>query len=308
MARVTMVHTDNLKYGALFMVASGLLFASMATIIKIVSISLPNEMVVFFRSVIGMLVLLPWLWHRGWGVVKTRRLGLHLMRSLFGLAAMYCFFYAIAHIPLAEATLLNFSTPLFVPFIALLWLGEGVPHKLWWAIGIGFLGILFILKPGMALFTPVSLVGLASGIFAAVAMVGIRRLTRSEPAIRIVFYFTATSAVVSAVPLLWAWRTPDPALWFLLIAVGVLASLAQLLLTRAYVYAPAAQVGPFTYATVAFAAIAGWMLWNEVLDALSFVGAVLVCIAGILAIRRGGPRLAPAAELPDLEKLKTTVK
>lgn len=284
---------DNLRRGALYMLGSALLFSVMGAIIKHVSVRLPNEMVVFFRSAMGLLVLMPWLWHRGLHQLRTRHFGAQAARALAGLAAMYCYFYAIAHMPLAEATLLNYSTPLFVPFIAALWLGEQVPAKVGWVLAVGFAGILFILKPGLALFTPVALIGLAAGMFAAVAMVGIRRLTRTEPAARIVFYFSAISTAVSAVPLLWAWQAPESGLWVLLVLMGLVASLAQLLLTRAYACAPAAQVGPFTYATVVFAALAGWMFWGEVPDGYTLLGAGLVGLGGVLAIRRFA-RYSPA--------------
>jgi drug/metabolite transporter (DMT)-like permease len=288
---------DDLRRGALLMLASGLLFSTMGALVKHLSAHLPNEMVVFFRSAMGLLALLPWVLHRGVSQLKTKKLRGHLGRGLAGVAAMYCYFYAIAHLPLAEATLLNYSTPLFVPFIAAAWLGEKISRKLWTAIATGFVGILLILKPGLDLFTPVSLIGLASGMFAALAMVSIRRLTHTEPTLRIVFYFSAVCTAVSAVPLIWRWQTPDPGLWAILIGMGALASLAQLLLTRAYSHAPAAQVGPFTYSTVVFAAAIGWIFWGEIPDLLSFGGTALVCLAGIMTIRFAGQRLLSEAKL-----------
>jgi drug/metabolite transporter (DMT)-like permease len=291
------VHADDLRRGALLMLASGLLFSAMGALVKHLSVQLPNEMVVFFRSAMGLLALLPWVLHRGISQLKTKNLRGHLGRGLAGVTAMYCYFYAIAHLPLAEAVLLNYSTPLFIPFIAALWLGEQVSMRLWAAIGVGFVGIVLILKPGLGMFTPVSLIGLASGMFGALAMVSIRRLSKTEPTLRIVFYFSAVCTAVSAVPLLWRWQTPDPALWTLLILMGVLASLAQLLLTRAYSHAPAAQVGPFTYSTVVFAAAVGWIFWGEIPDLLSFGGTALVCLAGIMTIRFAGQRLLSEAKL-----------
>jgi drug/metabolite transporter (DMT)-like permease len=291
------VHADDLRRGALLMLASGLLFSAMGALVKHLSVQLPNEMVVFFRSAMGLLALLPWVLHRGISQLKTKNLRGHLGRGLAGVTAMYCYFYAIAHLPLAEAVLLNYSTPLFIPFIAALWLGEQVSMRLWAAIGVGFAGIVLILKPGLGMFTPVSLIGLASGMFGALAMVSIRRLSKTEPTLRIVFYFSVVCTAVSAVPLAWRWQTPDPGLWTLLILMGALASLAQLLLTRAYSHAPAAQVGPFTYSTVVFAAAIGWMFWGEIPDLLSFGGTALVCLAGIMTIRFAGQRLLSEARL-----------
>lgn len=275
----------NLRRGAMYMVGSSLLFASMGMAVKYASSSLPNETIVFFRSAAGLLALLPLVLHRGLKSLRTQHFRLHATRSLAGLAAMYCFFFAIAHLPLAEAVLFNYATPLFVPFMAFLWLRERVPAILWVFIAVGFLGIALILRPTPATFNPVSLVGLAAGLFAAFAMVTIRRLTRTEPSFRIVFYFGVVSTAVSAVPLLWAWQTPPPALLAVLIAIGVLGTGAQLLLTRAYALAPAAMVGPFTYTTVAFAALFGAVLWQERLDTIALLGIALVCVAGILVLR-----------------------
>lgn len=297
------MNLHNLKRGALLMIVSGLLFSCMGALIKYLSMQLPNEMVVFFRSAMGLLALLPWVWRRGFSQLKTQRLRGHLMRGFAGLGAMYCYFYAIAHMPLAEATLLNYSTPLFVPFIAVLWLHEKIARKLWLAISVGFIGIILILKPGLDLFTPVALIGAASGMLAALAMVSIRRLTHSEPSLRIVFYFSVVCTVGSAIPLFWRWQTPNPSLWLLLLLLGAVASLAQLLLTRAYSHAPAAEVGPFSYSTVVFAAMLGWLFWGEVMDKLSFVGTILVCLAGILTLRFAGRRVAATDEaLPAAAK------
>lgn len=288
----------GMRRGAALMTSAALLFAAMAAGIKFVSQSLPGEMVVFFRNLFGLIALAPWIVRHGWSSLGTRRPWGHMARAAAGLAAMYCYFFALAHLTLGEAVLLNYTMPLFIPFIAWWWLGERVAPKLWGAIAIGFLGIVLILKPGLALFSPVSLVGLAAGMLGATAMVGIRRLTRTEPAYRIVFYFSLLATIVSAVPLLWSWQMPRPGLWLPLLAIGALATVAQVLMTRAYAEAPAAAVGPFIYATVVFAALFGWGLWGEGVDLISLVGAIFVCVAGVATIRESGKRAAPVAEVP----------
>jgi drug/metabolite transporter (DMT)-like permease len=293
------MHTDHLPRGAVLMLAAALLFAAAGAIIKHVSEQLPNEMVVFLRSFFGLLALSPFFLRHGRRYYATKRLGAHLVRALAGLTAMYCYFYAIAHLPLAEAVLLNYTAPLFIPLAALLWVGEPFSQKLWWPIGIGFIGIVLILKPGQSLLAPIALIGLASGLFSALAMAGIRKLTDTEPAIRVVFYFSLASTLISALPLAWAWQTPAADLWFPLFLIGVLSTVAQVLMTRGYACAPAAQVGPFLYAIVVFAGMFGWALWQEVPDRLSFAGTLLVIFAGILTIRLGGRKAAPPSELPE---------
>jgi drug/metabolite transporter (DMT)-like permease len=280
---------QSLRRGALLMVASALFFAGMGIGVKVASKELPNAIVVFFRSAVGFAVLLPLLPRLGRGGLATTHLGEHLIRSLAGLAAMYCFFFAIGHMRLADAVLLNYSLPLFMPVIAWLWLGEPVPTGLWRGLAVGFLGVALVLKPGLGLFNPVALVGLAAAVLAALAQVGVRRLTETEPVTRIVFYFGLISTVVSAVPLLGAWRTPPPSLWAILLLIGVCATVAQLMMTRAYAHAPAAQVGPFIYAAVPFAALLDGLVFGLWPDVLSIAGGILVCAAGVLILHGNVP-------------------
>lgn len=279
---------DDLRRGAAFAVLAAAAFAAMAACVKAASATVGNEVVVFFRSVVGLAVLLPWLLRHGAAAVRTSRPGGHLWRAAFGVGAMYCFFYAIAHLHLAEAILLTYSTPLFIPFIAWLWIRELPPPVTLPAVALGLVGIALIVKPGAELFgSGASLAGVLSGVLAAAAMVSIRRMSDTEPAPRIVFYFSALSSVISAVPLLWAWRTPSGAALALLVATGVLATLGQLCLTRAYSLAPAARIGAFTYVAVVFGGLIGWALWNERPDAASLLGMALVVACCLLASWRG---------------------
>ncbi|MDH3357898.1 MAG: DMT family transporter [Desulfobacteraceae bacterium] len=273
--------------GALFILGASFMFAMLGTLVKVVSTSLNNEMVVFFRNVCALIFILPWLAHsRPSGGIKTTCLRLHLLRSVAGLGAMYCFFYAIAHLRLSEAFLLASTSPLFIPLIAYVWMREEVTYSAKGAIIAGFIGIVLILKPGFGIFRPAMLVALATGVLVALAMVTIRRMSFSEPAMRIVFYFTIFSTVISAGPLFWSWQSPKPEIWWLLILIGLLAAVGQFFLTKGYSMAPAAQVGPLSYGNVVFATIIGWICWGETMDLLTWAGAFLVCMAGIITTRR----------------------
>lgn len=271
---------------------AALMFASMGAAVRYASASLPPEMMVFLRSGFGLLFLSPLLYRMGIKQLATRRLSAHIVRSVSGLTAMYCFFYAIAHLHLAEAVLLNYSAPIFIAIIALLWLGERPSLKLIAAIFIGFAGLCFILKPGMSAFQDAAWIGLLSALFAAFAMVTIRKLSNTEPTLRIVFYFSLTSTVISAIPLLWMWQTPAVPVLLAMALAGLAATCGQLLLTYSYSQAPAAQIGPYTYATVVFAALYGWLFWLETPDPFTLIGATLVIIAGSITLHsRTMPRL-----------------
>jgi drug/metabolite transporter (DMT)-like permease len=280
--------------GGLLVLASALLFSGVGAIVKAASVDLPTEVIVFFRNAVAMAFLLPWLQirHRGLSL-KTSCPHLHLLRAAAGLGAMYCFFIALKLLRLADAMLLCYTLPIFIPVIEWLWLKEPVSRQTKIAVAVGFIGIALVLKPGLGLFQAAGLVGLASGLLAALAIVGIRRMTVTEPVVRVVFYFTVFGTLVSAVPLIWAWQDPTGHMLWALCVMGVLAIMAQMCLTKGYSLAPAGQVGPFNYGNVVFAAIIGWVFWGETLDGLTLVGAVITCSAGIIATYRSERHIKP---------------
>lgn len=269
---------------------AALCFSLMGVAIKAASSELNLAMVVFLRNCFGLLVLAPVLARYGPASLRTQRFGMHMARCVIGLSAMYCFFLAIAYMPLAEAMLLNYSTPLYVPLIAWLWLQERPSPRLLPIVLIGFVGVAVILRPGNpAAAGLVGLLGMAAGVMAAGAFVAIRRLSRTESPVRIVFYFTASSVVISSLPLFWLWQTPSLYAALLMAAAGLCASVGQFSLTKAYAQAPAAQVAPFNYLAVVFAASWSWLIWHEQSDSWSILGAVLVISSSLLALRQREP-------------------
>ena len=286
--------TSPAALGALCALGASLMMALMGGAVRMASVEIPNEMVVFLRNAFGLLVLGPWIMKAGLSGLATSQWPGHLLRSLTGLSAMYCFFYAIARLDLAQAVLLNFSAPLYIAPIAWLWLGEAMTGRLALSALVGFAGVALILKPGLAFSTDAA-IGALSGLLAAIAMVSLRSMAPSEPPVRAVVYFSAIGTLVSAVPLAWAWQTPAPVTLLIMAAAGIFATLGQILLTTGYLLAPAARVGPYTYSTVIFATLIGWVFWHEVPDRMSTAGALLVCLAGILAVARAK---APQIEYP----------
>jgi drug/metabolite transporter (DMT)-like permease len=295
-----MLYKQNVLLGALFIVFSELMFASMGASVKAMAADLPNEMIVFMRNLFGLLMLSTWLLRQGMGRLRTDILHVHLMRAGFGVAAMYCFFYALAHLPLAQGLLLKMTAPLFMPLLAFLWLREKAPRLALAALPLGFVGVVLVLDPGGD-FSWIAIVGLLGGLLAAVAKVTVRRLGHSEPTFRVVFYFALFATLISAIPLLWAWQTPAPNSWGLMLLMGATGTLGQLLLTRGYAIAQAAQVAPFTYFSVVFGASYGYLFWDETLDLGFIIGALCIAAAGLLAI--GTEKRRPVVQRPvaDLE-------
>jgi drug/metabolite transporter (DMT)-like permease len=284
--------TDR-RSAALHAIFGAAAFSITGACIKAAAVWASNEQIVFCRSLINFLVLVPWALRAGRGGLATQRLGGHLWRAGLGLTAMYCFFYAIPRLPLAEAMLLNYSSPLYLPFVAWLWIREKPPGSALLAALIGLTGIAMIVKPGVhGLSGSAALIGWFSGLLAATAMVSIRRIADTEPTVRIVFYFAAFSSALSLLPALWFWKPLPTAAWWPLLGAGLAATLGQLALTRAYSLAAAALVGPFTYTCVVFSALIAWIVWGEALDALSIAGGLVVIGSCILvSLRREEPRL-----------------
>ncbi len=290
MTKAPAAKTTNLRLGAIYMVASALLFASMAASVGVAARELPNAPIVFFRHFIMVVFLLPWIWGEGRRALETNDLPGHVVRGLAGVSAVGCYFYAIARLRLADAVLLNQSMPLFIPLVERAWLGERIPRRLWGVLAVGFGGLVVILRPGTGVFQPAALVGLASAAFASISQVGIRRLTRTEPVMRIVLYFGLVGSAVALPPAAWWWKSPSALTWAILLLMGLFATVGQMTLTRAYLHAPAASVGPFLYAGPVFAGLLDWLIWDRLPDALFLVGAAVVVLAATLALRIEGAR------------------
>jgi len=283
-----MLYKQNLLLGALLILLSELMFASMGATVKVVTLELPSEMAVFMRSLFGLVVLVPLVWGRAAGHLQTKVFHLHFLRAIAGVSAMYCFFYALANLTLAEGMLLKMTAPLFMPLIAWYWLSEPLRKLVLLSIGCGFIGVVLVLNPDGE-FNRIALIGLLGGVLASVAKVTVRRLGRTEPSLRVVFYFTSICTMISSVPMFWSWHTPTPDQWGLLALLGLLGTMGQLLLTRGYAIAAAASVSPFTYFSVIFGALYGYLFWDEGLSLQFVIGALIIALAGMLALKVQGP-------------------
>ncbi len=271
--------------GALEVIGAGFCFALMSAGVKLVEPSQPNAVIVFFRNAFALLVLLPWALESGRTSLSTNVVRFHILRSVAGLAAMYCFFFAIGKLQLADAVLLNYTLPLFMPPIAAVWLKEPFGRRTAAALLLGFFGVALIIRPSGGVWEPAALIGLSSGFLSAIAQVTIRRLTFTEPALRVVVWFSLLSTSLSAVPLLWTPFRLTPRDALILAGTGMVAALAQWLLTMGYASAPAASVGPFIYSTVLFAVCIEWIVWNVTPGWNTILGAALIAAGGVSVLK-----------------------
>lgn len=285
--------------GILLMCISVALFAVMDALIKDLTQRYDIWQVMFARNFVALLPVLAQVFsdRRGLSVLKTRQPFGHAARSLIGLSAMYGFFYSFQQLPLADVVAIGFSGPLFVTVLSVPLLAEPVGWRRWSAVLVGLAGVLLMVRPEFATVRAIILVPIVAAFAYALVIIIIRRMSRTESSVTIVFYFTLTCTLCSAASLPWVWQTPDNLRdWTELIAVGLLGGAAQLLLTRAFTLGRAAVIVPFEYSSIIWATALGWIFWAEVPGALTMVGAAIVIASGLYILHRETIRSQPGAE------------
>lgn len=276
----------------LYLAAALLLFAEacfvgIGALVKVTSQDASEAQVVFFRNFFALVVMVPWILQQGWTVLKTRRWYLHLSRATTGIISMYCFFYIIGQLPLAQAMLVLLLSPFVVPVIAYFWLKERPSRLTLCAIALGFCGVFIGLPPIGELGNPwILLLGLGSAILVAQTKTTIRYMSDTEPAARTVFYFSLLTALISALPLPFYWQPLPDEIWYAFAGMGVLAALGQMAMTQAYALAPASEIGIWTYSSLIFAGVFGYVFWQEPVSLAWGVGVLLIVYAGYITSRQ----------------------
>jgi drug/metabolite transporter (DMT)-like permease len=281
------VDQRQIVIGALCVVAAGLMFALAGASIKLASTNLPSPSIVFWRNAISLAILMPWaLWY--WPEsLQTRNLNLILLRAISVVASLYCYYFALSVIPMVDAVLLNFSSPIFVPILGFLIYRFPINKIVLVAVVIGFVGVALVLKPGMGVFQPAALVALVAGVLGGLGVVAIWRMQGDEHPACIAFYFAFFGLLMSGIPMPWIGQMPDLNDWPPLLMLGVFSTAAHLFLAYGCLIAPTDRVITLDYTAVIFAAILGWVFWQEGLDTFVVVGTLLVVGAGILVTRGG---------------------
>lgn len=279
MLQNTLSSSNAVGKALLCLMTSALLFSIMGVCIRFASETVDNPTVVFFRNAVGLFIFIPMLLKHGFSFIKTDKLWMHTWRSIVGLAAMYGFFYAIAHLKLSNAMVFSYSSPIFIPLIAYLFLKERISKGMIIAAVIGLMGVLLVAKPDQGVFNAISFIGLGACFLSAMAFVTVRALTNTEPPERIVFYFCIFGTLISSIPMYWHWRVFTIKELALLITAGLLANISQLFMSYAYSLAPAGQIGPMNYIAIIFAGIWGFVFWHEIPDLYSILGISIILMA-----------------------------
>ncbi|MGH8121975.1 MAG: DMT family transporter [Rudaea sp.] len=268
------------------MATSAVLFAFMAITLRLATAHVSAFEAGFLRSLFGLVFALPLLIKPGFALLRTRHFSLYLLRSVFGTLAMLGSFWALAHLPLAQAVSISYSTPLFVTIGAVFLLGEVVRARRWSAIAIGFIGVTIIMRPGATNFSVDMLVALAAAAISAGSYISIKFLSRTEPADAVVIYMALIMTPLSLIPALLFWTWPDATVWFWLVLTGLLATVAQTCMTRAYQAGDVSALIPINFVQLPIVAVSAYFVFGQLLDAGTVIGAAIIIIANIYIVHR----------------------
>ncbi len=272
--------------GALYMTAAAACFSVMNVLVRLAAVELHPFEIAFFRNLFALAVMLPWLARTGMGALRTERLGMHVVRAVSGLIAMYAWFTAVTLLPMAEAVALNFTVPLFATVGAALVLGETVRARRWSATLVGFAGVMIILRPGFAEITPIMGLPMLAAVFMAISVLMVKSLSGSEQPATIVLYMAIFMTPLSLIPALFVWTWPGWTTLGLLAALGCMATIAHLWLTRSYALADASAVIPYDYARLPFVAVIAYFMFGEAPDLWTWVGAAVIAASAVYIARR----------------------
>lgn len=219
----------------------------------------------------------------GFAVVRTQRLGAHFRRAISGIISM-CFVYgSVILLPLAEATVLSFTTPLFAVMLSVMLFGDKVGYYRWGAVLLGFAGVGFIMQLGSAMIAPAGLAtGLIAGAMVAWVSFQVQDLNTSENPMAIVFWFAALTTPMLALLLPLFWTSHDLQTWLVVGAVGVSGAIAQILLTASLRYGSAATIIVMDYTALLWATFYGWSVFDRLPPSALWFGAPLIIAAGLL--------------------------
>ena len=282
------------------MLASGIFFAGLGVSIRIASREIPTVEVVFFRNFINLIIMLPWLIKIGVAGLKTKKLSMHFFRAIGGLISMFFWFAGFGVLPLAEATSLGFTAPLFAALGAVFFLHEVVRFRRWFAILFGFIGTLIILRPGLQIITPEALYILIGAIFVAGGFMLVKILSKTESPTTMVLFMALFLTPLSLIPALFVWVWPSPEAWIWLIIVGTTATCGHLLFNRAFAVTDVTAVLPFDYCRLIFAAGIGLFMFNEMPDMWTWIGGSVIFSSTIYIANRESKKTG------NISKIKTS--
>ena len=267
--------------GILLILAAGLLLASQDALSKSLTAVYPLLLVVWLRYLSQSVLMLALFAPRmGLNLLRTQRPWLQLVRGLSLVAITLLFYSALRFIPLGEATAVIFLAPLVVIVLSATWLKEHISRGLWLSVGVGLLGVLLIVRPGGALFTPAILLPLGAAFCFGLYQLLTRRLSATDHPATSNFLSALVGTLSVSVLLPWFWQTPTLVDGLLMATLGATAMTGHMLLTHAYRFGSAASLAPFTYVQIVTATLLGMLFFDHTPDLWAILGMAVIILSG----------------------------
>lgn len=272
--------------GIVFMLLGTALFTFNDALGKWMVASVAVGQLLFIRSAAAMVVLVPMVHKAGWR--KTFVLaqpGRHALRLAFIVAEVACFYLSVRYLPLADVMSVYQATPLIVTILAIPLLGEAVGWRRGLAVGLGFIGVLLVLQPEGGVFTMPALIALGGSVAYALMMIVTRQL-RETSALSLIVYHTLAVGLAGLLTLPWGWAEVDAMGIVYLVLIGVVATAAHACVNQGLRLAPAAVVVPYTYTSLLWAILLGWLFFADLPTPLMLVGAGIIVASGLFVLHR----------------------
>ena len=261
------------------MLGAMILFSTMGVFIKLSSSQLHPLEVVFFRNFLALFFLTPWIFHQRATAFKSNRKKLYTLRAVFNVVGMAAGFTALTLIPLAEATALSFTAPLFATLGAVLILGEIVRQRRIIAIFFGFVGMLIILRPGIEAVSPGALLAIANAITIAITVLIVKKLTTTEKPITIVAYMALLQTPMALIPALFYWEWPSLITWTWLFCLAGAGTIGHLMYTKAIQLAEVSQLQPIDFVRLPIIALFGYIVFAEQPSIWVWIGGAVIFLS-----------------------------
>jgi drug/metabolite transporter (DMT)-like permease len=282
-----LVAAPDVRLAVLWMTLALFSFLTMGFAGRELAAELTVYQILFFRSAVCLVILFALLLRLGFGYARTSLPARHVLRNVVHFFAQYGWFFAVASIPLAEVFAIEFTTPIWTALLASVFLGERLTAVRLLAIGLGFVGILAILRPGIEIIHPASLGALGAALGFAVTYVITKGMVTTERPLTILLWMNLVQLPIGFVLSLPDWTTPSPVMWPWLLAVGIAGLTSHYGMSRALAHADATVVVPLDFLRLPIGAVAAWLVYSEVLDPFVFLGAAVIFLGNWLNLRRG---------------------
>lgn len=278
-------HHRRTTRGIVLILAAVFMFSAMDTLAKYMLQSYPMSALMWTRYAVHVLVMLALLWPKmGMQLLRTARPGIQVLRGLLLVGSTVTFYFALKYMPLAEASAIGFVGPVLTALLCGPMLGDKVTARQWFAVTLGFVGVLVIMRPGGGVLSIAAVFPLATAVLFSIYQIVTRKLSGREHPYTTLFYTAIVGAAVTSLAAPLHWVTPTPMQAFFMIGIGLLGALGHLLLIRAMEHSSPSALAPYVYSQLIWSTLLAYLVFGDFPDSITLFGMLVIVASGLLAV------------------------